>query len=206
MLCNFISLLPLPLAPGGVSSVPSPTAGPRLASPSSQAGRRAPPVINPLPPLPCLWEHLRMVLHPTHPRLSSGPRLKPSRVDRPSQMGEKRVWVSNWTPGRKWGAREGGSEGQEHRPGAQEDQEPLGENPFKMSHMCKRRGLRDHPDPLASLPSLLPTFRGSAQCLGSWWAPCHWTSSRHIWPGRSQMTGAGAPPSRYLRGLIHTFL
>lgn len=51
-------IAPLPLPSRGDSSVPSPTAGPRLASPSSQAGRRAPPVINPLPPLRYPWEQL----------------------------------------------------------------------------------------------------------------------------------------------------
>lgn len=39
-LCNLILLLPLLQ---GVSSVPNPTAGPRLAFPGSQAGGRAPP-------------------------------------------------------------------------------------------------------------------------------------------------------------------
>lgn len=153
MLCNFISLLPLPLAPGGVFSA-QPNSWPKAGLPQFPSWKESPSCNQPTPSPSLPVGALENGSSPYTPTPILRPQTEAiSGVDRPFQMGEKRVCVSNWTPGRKWGAREGGSEGQEHRPGAQEDQEPRGKNPFKMSHMCKHGGLPGHPDPLASLPS-----------------------------------------------------
>lgn len=67
---------------------------------------------------------------------------------------------------------------------------PGARDSFKDEPYVSTRGFLAHPDPFPLFPLCCPPLRAQPM-PGSWWAPCHWMSSSHMWPGGSQMARKG---------------